>query len=219
MTLRRITEGIDVHERPQAFFGLEVGARMTVLSLPGGLLLHSPTDLDPRELDALGSPRWLLAPNKLHHLYAGPWMQRGVEGWAAAGLAAKRPDLSFAGEVTGEAAPFGDEVLLIGLACFSFTNEVLLLHRPSRTLVVTDLVFNFGPRAPWLTRAAMCCAGGYPGCRTTALERVGMDRSKARAELGRVLQLDFDRLIPSHGEIIETGGKEKLRSAFSWLGL
>ncbi len=32
------------------------------------------------------------------------------------------------------------------LACFGYTDEVALLHRPSRTLVVSDLVFNFPPR-------------------------------------------------------------------------
>ena len=219
MTLRSIAPGVSVHERAQRFYGLEVGARMTVLALEGGLLLHSPTDAEPAEVEALGAPRWLLAPNKLHHLYAGPWMERGLEGWCAPGLPEKRPDLTFAGVVMEECAPFGEEVLLIPLRCFPFTNEVALLHRPSRTLVVTDLVFNFGPEAPWLTRAAMACSGGYPGCRTTIIERIGMDRPTARDELRRLLELDFDRLIPSHGAIIEAGGPEALLSAFSWLAV
>jgi len=219
MTLRSIAPGVHVHERLQGFYGLEVGARMTVLTLDDGLLLYSPTDADPDAVSALGTPRWLLAPSKLHHLYAGPWMARGVEGWCAPGLPEKRPELSFAGVVSEASEPFGDQVLLIPLSCFDFTNEVVLLHRPSRTLVVTDLVFNFGPTAPWLTRAAMACSGGYPGCRTTVIERVGMKRPAAREDLTRLLALDFDRLIPCHGEIIETGGREALRSAFSWLGL
>lgn len=217
--MRRVAEGVHVAEAPQRFFGLEVGARMTVLHTARGLLVHSPIDAPVADVAALGDPRWVVAPNKLHHLYAGAWIDAGLEGWAAPGLAEKRPDLTFAGVLDSEASPFGDEIGVFPLRCFPFTQEVVLLHHPSRTLVVTDLVFHFTPQAPLLTRAAMACACGYPGCRTTALERVGMHRPTARREIGALLQLDFDRLILAHGEIIETGGKEALRGAFGWLGL
>jgi hypothetical protein len=216
--LRAIAPSVFVHERPQGFYGVEVGCRMTVLALKGGVLLHSPTDVDPSAFEGLGQPRWLLAPNLFHHLHAGPWLARGVEGWCAPGLPEKRPDLDFAGVVTAECSPFGDEVLLLPLTCFAMTNEVVLLHRPSRTLVVTDLVFNFAQDAPWFTRFSMTLLGGYPGCSTTLLERVGMNRQRARQDLARLLELDFDRLILSHGQVLERGGHEALCTAFNWLG-
>ncbi|MCP4805373.1 MAG: hypothetical protein GY913_00475 [Proteobacteria bacterium] len=219
MALREVAAGVHVHETPQGFFGLEVGTRMTVLALDQGLLLHSPTNADPTLLEPLGTPRWVLAPNTFHHLYVGPWLDRGLEGWCAPGLPEKRPDLAFTGVVTKAAAPFGDEALLVPLSCFPLTNEVALFHRPSRTLLVTDLVFNFGPDTPWATRAAMWCAGGYPGCRTTFLERFGMKRDQARRDIAALLELDFDRLIPCHGDIVETGGRQTLEAAFHWLDL
>lgn len=206
-------------EAPQRFYGLPIGCRMTVINIDGDLLLHSPIDIGPEALAPLGKPRWLLSPNKLHHLYAGPWLERGLEGWAAPGLPEKRPDLTFDHVVDARCAPFGDAVELIPLRCFTMTNEVVLLHRPSRTLVVTDLVFHFTPEDPWITRAAMWCSGAYPGCRVSVLERVGMQRALAREEIGALLELDFDRLIPSHGAIIETGAKAALRGAYRWLGL
>lgn len=206
-------------DAPQRFCGIEVGCRMTAIAIGGDVLLHSPIAAEAEALSALGTPRWVLAPNKMHHLYAGAWLARGLEGWAAPGLAEKRPDLSFAHTVDEACAPFGEEVQLIPLRCFSLTNEVVLLHRPSRTLVVTDLVFHFTRSHPWPTRAAMWCSGAYPGCRASILERVGMDRSVAREEIGALLALDFDRLIPAHGAIIETGGREALRGAYRWLGL
>lgn len=56
--LRKLAENLWVEERTQSFYGLEVGARMTVMRLAdGSLFLHSPVTLDPRlcnELDALG---------------------------------------------------------------------------------------------------------------------------------------------------------------------
>ena len=206
-------------ERPQRFLGLEVGARMTVMTLKGGLLIHSPLDVDPSTLANLGEPRWVLAPNKLHHLYVKRWTDAGLEAWGVAGLPDKRPDLPFEGVVEGRTpSPFGDEVQLFPLASIPFSNEVVLLHRPSRTLVLTDLLFNFPSSAPWATRLAMRCFGAHPGCRASILERVAMRRAVARRELETIAQWDFDRVILAHGDVVETGGRALLRGAYRWLG-
>ncbi|MFK7926993.1 MAG: hypothetical protein AB8H79_02300 [Myxococcota bacterium] len=155
----------------------------------------------------------------MHHLYMGPWIDAGAEAWGAPGLAAKRPDLAFAGVLDGTTQPFGDAVQVIPLQCFSLTQEVVLLHRPSRTLIVTDLLFHIQSSAPWMTRAFMTVAGGYPGCCTTVLERVGFHRPTARTEMAELAKLDFDRLIMAHGAVIETGGKQAFKKAMGWLGV
>ena len=215
--LRPVAPGVYAAEAPQKFYGLEVGARMTVLELAGGLLVHSPLALDPGSVAHLGEPRWVVAPNLFHHLHAGPWIEAGVEAWAAPGLPAKRPDLAFAGTLAPGRQPFGGEVAVLPLTCLPLTNEVAVLHRPSRTLVVTDLLFNFSTAMPWATRTAMRGLCGYPGCRATLVERLAMRRREGRAQLAELAQWDFDRLIMSHGQIVETGGKEAFLSAFRWL--
>jgi hypothetical protein len=214
-----LADGIHVHDAPQRFLGLELGTRMTVLETDDGLLVHSPIAVDPSVVAHLGTPRWVVAPNKFHHLHVGPWIEAGLEGWAAPGLPEKRPDLAFAGVLSAERHPFGDAVEVFPLTCFSLTNEVVLLHRPSRTLLVTDLVMHIAPHAPWTTRAALACVGGYPGCCTTLLERVGFHRETARREIAALAALDFDRLVMAHGEVIETGGRDALLGAVAWLGL
>jgi hypothetical protein len=216
--LRNLAPGLHCVDAGQRFFGLELGTRMTVLALPGGLLVHSPVALPPETIAHLGEPRWVLAPNLFHHLHVGPWAAAGLETWGAVGLAKKRPDVPFAGTPTAAAHPWGTELRVHALASFPLSNEVVLLHRPSRTLVVTDLVFHVQPDAPWATRAAMTLIGGYPGVRTTALERVGMQRAAARRDLAEILSWDFDRVVMTHGEVIETGGKDAVARAFSWLG-
>jgi hypothetical protein len=69
-----LAENLWVVARPQTFYGLPVGTRMTVMRLDGGrLLLHSPVVLDPglrSELDAIGRVCYVVAPNRVHHLYA-----------------------------------------------------------------------------------------------------------------------------------------------------
>lgn len=216
--LRRIAQGVHVADSPQRFFGLEVGARMTVIELTGGLLVHSPVALDPSSVAHLGELRWIIAPNLFHHLYVGPWAAAGAEAWCAPGLAKKRPDVAFKGELGGGAHPFGDEIELLPLSSFPMSNEVIVLHRPSGTLITSDLVFNIPPSAPAMTRAAMRCLGGYPGCRTTLLERVAMKRDVARKEIGAIMSRDYDRVIMAHGDIIETGGRDAIAGAFEWLG-
>ena len=217
--MRQIAPNVHVAEAQQRFMGIEVGARMTVLELEGGLLIHSPIAIDPKEVAKLGEPRWVIAPNLLHHLYIGPWIEAGVEAWAPTGLPEKREDLSFDGVLKpGDASPFGHEVEVLPMTSFAMTNEIALLHRPSKTLLVTDLLYNFPASAPWTTRAAMRCLCGYPGCTTSLIERFGMKHAIAREEIKALADWDFDRIIMAHGDVLETGGKDALREGFRWLG-
>lgn len=215
--LKRVTKGVWTVGRRQRFLGLEVGTRMTVLALDGRLLVHSPIDVPPSSVRELGHLRWVVAPNLLHHLYVGPWIEAGAEAWCAPGLEKKRSDLAFAGVIDEVAEPFGPDVLAVPLRSIALTNEVVLLHRPSRTLVVTDLLYHFQPDDPWSTRAVMRGLGGYPGVKTSLLEKIAMKRDVARAEIDRLLDLDFDRLIMAHGAVVESGGKQALADAFAWL--
>ena len=39
-----------------------------------------------------------------------------------------------------------------------------------------------------------------------------------RASVDRILGWHFDRVVVTHGDVIESGGRERLRAAFEWLG-
>ncbi len=46
----------------------------------------------------------------------------------------------------------------------------------------------------------------------TVAFRLGIrDREAARRSVRRILEWDFDRILPGHGEIVEAGGRDKLR--------
>ena len=68
LPLRALITDLWVVERPQRFYGLEVGTRMTVIRLAAGnLLLHSPVAFEARlcaELDAIGQVRFVVVPNR-----------------------------------------------------------------------------------------------------------------------------------------------------------
>jgi hypothetical protein len=223
--LRALSENLWVAERPQTFYGLPVGTRMSVIRLSGArLLLHSPVVLDGplrAALDAIGQVRYAVAPNRVHHLYAGEVARiyPGTRLWVAPGLERKRPDLSFAA-VLGDEAPeeWREEVGQVFFRGRPYENEVVFLHRPSRTLLLCDLAFNFGPRTAAPTRLLMKLIRSYGRFGPSKLDPLLIrDRVAARASLERILAWDFDRVVVAHGEVLERGGREALRAGYAWL--
>ena len=223
--LRRLADDVWVTERPQRFFGLPVGARMTVIRLSGGrLLLHSPLPLDAEiraELDALGRVAYAVAPNRLHHLYAGDVVRAYPDArlWVAPGLPEKRPDLVHAG-VLGDEAPveWRGELEQAFFRGRPYENEVAFFHPATRTLILCDLAFNFGPRDAWPTRVLMSLLRSYGKLGPSKLDPLLIrDRAAARASLDRILAWDFDRVIVAHGDVQESGGYVLMRDGYAWL--
>jgi hypothetical protein len=223
--MQQIHSDLWIAESPLRFLGLEVGARMTVVRLPGPkLLLHSPiaaTAEIVHDVTALGPVAYIVAPNRLHHLFVGEWQRAFPDAstYAAPGLDTKRPDLSIAGVLGDEPEPGWrgviDQVLLRGLP---FANEIVFFHRPSATLIATDLAFNVGTKSPPLTRFVFRLGGAFGRLAPTLLERLLVrDRSAFRRSLERVLEWPFDRVVVAHGEVSEKGGREDLIRGYSWV--
>jgi len=223
--LRQLAENLWVVDRPQTFYGLPVGTRMTVMRLAGSrLLLHSPVELESQlraELDALGRVCFAVAPNRVHHLYAGGVARAypGARLWVAPGLERKRPDLVFEAVLDDEAPEeWRGEVEQVFFRGRPYENEVTFFHRPSRTLILCDLAFNFGPSAAAPTRLLMKLMRSYGRLGPSTLDPwLIRDRRAARASLERILAWDFDRVIVAHGDVLESGGHDILRQGYAWL--
>jgi hypothetical protein len=223
--LRQLAENLWVADRPQSFFGIPVGTRMTVVRLSGErLLLHSPVTLDTElraQLDSLGRVCFAVAPNRVHHLYAGEVAKvyPGARLWIAPGLERKRPDLVFEAVLTDEAPEeWRGEVEQVFFRGRPYENEVAFFHRASRTLVLCDLAFNFGPSAAAPTRLLMKLLRSYGRLGPSKLDPLLIrDRQVARESLERILGWDFDRVVVAHGDVLERGGREILRDGYSWL--
>lgn len=214
-----------VARRPLPIWVGDIGARMTVVRLGDRtLMLHSPVKLDAElkhSLEELGTVRWVLGPSKVHHLfladYVGAFASAVLCG--APGLAEKRRDLEFHHVLT-DASPAGwpDEVSLSLVEGAPVMNEVALLHQPSRTLVLADLVFNVQAGSENRARFFHWAVGATGRFGPHRLIRLGIrDRVAARRSLDRILDWDFDRIVMSHGDVVETGGRALLAKAFSFL--
>jgi hypothetical protein len=212
--------------RPHRVFSvLELGTRCTLVRLPtGGLLVHSPVALDERLIDGvrqIGDVEVLVAPNRFHHLFVAEWQREFPEAglWGAPGLAEKRDDLRFDGELGDRPEPAWaselDQCVIHGAPALS---EVVFHHGSSGTLLVADLLFNIHSPRSRLTRLYLKLAGVLDRAGCSRLVRAAVkDRRKMRQSLERVLGWDFERVILAHGQVIETGGHDILRDAYAWL--
>ena len=223
--MKQLHSDLWVSDSSLRFLGLEVGTRMTIVRLPGPkLLLHSPISATPdlvREVKALGPVAYLVAPNRLHHLFIGEWQQACPDAllYVAPGLDSKRADLSIEGVLGDEPEPAWEATLdQVFLGGFPFANEVVFFHRPSATLIATDLAFNVGASSPPLTRFVFRLGGTFGRLSPALLERLLVrDRTAFRHALERILEWPFDRVVVAHGEVSEKGGREELVSGYSWL--
>ena len=212
--------------------GPNAPVRMTVIRLSNGdLLLHSPTRLTAalrQDLERLGRIRHLVAPNIAHWTFIKPWQDAVPDTltWAAPGLRARaqvrrsglRIDHDLADAAPSAWAGELDQVIFRGGAGF---HEVAMLHRPSRTALLTDMIVNLEPgKLPWLLRPAAWALGilapaGHPPAYLRAI--VNLQRRRAATAAAAVLAWDPARVMLTHGQPIDHDVPQRLRRSLAWL--
>lgn len=195
-----------------SFLGLRVSANMTVLRLSdGGLFLYSPIPLtDERRafVDTLGPVKHVYSPNLWHHLRVGDWKAAypAATLHAPKGLPKKRPDLKI--------DRFHDDAVIdsaiVELPLKGFMQERCVLHKPSRTLVVADVIANFGSSRHFWTRTYMKLMGFHDRVGVSRLVKATFDAQNVRT----LLEHDWDALVVGHGKPLKTGGKEALAAVY-----
>lgn len=206
--------------------GFQLPARSCVVSLESGpQLIISPLAGMGRlreEILVPGKVLAILAPNALHH----PGLEEAHATFPHAALHAvervqrKYPELPFARALGSDdlGGPWRGELDCHPIEGMPGLNEVALLHRPSRSLLVFDLLFNLVhlPHAP--TRWLLQLMGSFGAPTMSPLVRRRIRDPKAlRRSVARLLDLQFERLVPAHGEIIEHDARTQLQAAFAFL--
>ncbi|MDX1251727.1 MAG: DUF4336 domain-containing protein [Gammaproteobacteria bacterium] len=224
--MRKVHEDVWVVDRPFRLMGLGLGVRMTVVRLSsGGLVLHSPVGYEAglqEWLDSLGEVCAIIAPNCEHNLFLAEWIRaypRAVYYHPAGMVPIK--GFPVQEEILDDAVAEAwrgelEQHVMRGLPRL---NEVVFYHKKSRALIVTDLVFNITRSASLLEKLLLRLNGAYHHFGPTRLFKTFFMKDKAAfgASIKRLLEWDFERIILSHGEIVEQDGKEKFRRAFDWL--
>lgn len=206
---------------PLQVLGTQHGRTVTVIRLSSGkLVVHSMAPFLPGHLAQIrecGEPGWLVEAMLLHDTYAaeGPQSFPGLPFLGPPGFSeiVKFP----VADLLPTPPEWGDELEVIALEGIPRLKEHLFFHRPSRTLIVADLIFNFDPAERGWDRWFHRHLAGfrrYPGM-SRIFRWCIADREALRASLERVYAWDFDRIIPGHGRVIESGGKAALRQALA----
>lgn len=203
---------------PLKVLGTDHGRTVSVIRLAcGRLVIHSMAPFTAGDVAAireLGEPGWLIEAMLLHDTYSaqGRAAFPGPPFLAPAGFGRV---VDFPVSELGEGpVEWGDELECYRLEGAPRLEEHACFHRPTRTLIIADLLFNFPPdESGWNRFFHRHVAGirSYPG--TSRIFRAFIrDRPAFKTSLEQVMDWDFDRIIPGHGEIIETGGKAVLRT-------
>lgn len=237
--------GVYTADRPFYWNKIDVGCRMTVIRLDGGdLWVHSPVNLDKplmEALDKLGTVKYIVSPNYEHLKFAPQWHQAYPKAhmWGCPGLAERMPEIKFAGEIPSDMLRPGNTKLdncwdfqtitplHLNMEVNPFTgkpffNEVIFYHAPSKTLLTTDLYWNY-PTSDGVPNSHI---GGSEWELAPAVESIpfgsklwkqGMDKVflpfyknlmvKDRSRYNEIVKIileewEIETVIPAHGDLI-----------------
>ena len=210
------------------FSGVSMNTRMTIARLRDGKLwIHSPIELSDATKavvdDLGGAVAALIAPNKYHHLFIDRWLDLYPDAgvFAHEELIGKVPSLAHA-EILTNTAPGVysgdvDQVIFEGNRMFQ---EVVFFHRPSRSVIFTDLVQNLRtdgvkllPRLYLKLDGVAHPHGGVP----RLFKWFTTDRRKARAALRVIKSWEPRNILFCHGEPIAMDAGELLDREFAYL--
>jgi Domain of unknown function (DUF4336) len=234
-TLKPVADGMWIVDGPLIRFGvpglkMPFPTRATIVRLEGGgLFVHSPTPLDAAlkaEIDRVGTPRWIIGPNRLHYWWIPEWHAAYPE--AEIYLAPKIREhaggrLNFDGRPLERPSgyPWDREIKTLPITG-AYMTEVVFFHVPSRTLVLTDLIENFeSAKIGSSIMRFLTWLGGVrdPDGSTPSDMRASFRRQRpqVKAAVETMIEWDPERIILAHGRWYAANGRAELQRAFRWI--
>ncbi|OCB83911.1 hypothetical protein A7U60_g9117 [Sanghuangporus baumii] len=118
---------------------------------------------------------------------------------------------------------FEDEIKSWFGLFFSRNQDVAFNHVASRTLIEADLLFNL-PASEQYSKSSSSGKVPLVGAMLTPYSWMhkkfvwgaGKDKEAMKRDARTVSGWDFDRVIPCHGDVIETNGKKAWEEAYKW---
>lgn len=198
-------------------FGTCFPARSTILKSPDQTLtLISPGPMstdDLKELEDIGRVTSIVAPNKFHHLHIPQALKcfPNAAFYGPVGLSKKKPRLANRMISLEEAHQNVSEIIdWYPLHGNSFSSEWAAIHRASKTLIVTDLVFNMGVQPSKVTNLVLKSVGCLGKLSQSKLIRLTTHDHKIFAQsMINLCNQDWNTLIMAHGKIRTDGDKAR----------
>jgi Domain of unknown function (DUF4336) len=219
-----VPDSIWVSERPVWFGGVRLRSRTTVVRLSGAALwVHSPctpTDDVCAELDALGEVRWIVVPNRFHHLQAPAMAARYTKARVVGPKSAQARNPQLGATMTADDAAYvgsTPELTSIQLGGVPFLDETVFFHPGSGSLIAADLLMSACARDHWTWRIAARIWGRYGKVGTPPDVRMHTRASTAVADsIAQMRALPLQRILVAHADPITERPVQQLAQAWDF---
>ncbi|GAA5939304.1 hypothetical protein JCM3775_007183 [Rhodotorula graminis] len=242
LVIRKLDSNTTIFSLPFARGGVvPFGGRSTAIKLQdGSVWLGASHPLDPATLDAindLGPVKHIVQFDAEHGMYTKQYHDAfpsaklylpvgGVDKW-------KKKQPLPEGTVTfehgvHETDPFeattGGEIKSSSFVKAHINQDIAFLHVPTKTLIEADLLMNLPPTEQYSrssARSTIPFLSGMMKPGSTAQKRfvhylAAKDKKEMADAAKKVATWDFDRIIPCHGDVIETGGHKAWTDTYAW---
>jgi uncharacterized protein DUF4336 len=232
-TLKPVAEDVWIVDGPEIdmrYLGTRFPfpTRMTVVRLPSkAIWIHSPVAWRAELGEAvgkLGPITCLVAPSTLHYWFLPDWREQfpkarsyGPPGLERRARRKVRIDHDLGASAPAEWGGTIDQCVVTGRL---FT-EIDFFHRPSRTLILTDLIENFEPeriQKRWLRLAIRLSGAADPDGKAPydmQWSFIGR-RRELREAVKQMIAWAPERIIIAHGRCYMRDGVAELKRAFRW---
>jgi len=184
-------------------------------------------DVTKSKLAEIGKIQYLVSPDAEHTLFLTEFKKEYPNAKVIGG---ERVEKKFEGKIKfdqvfkDDGAPpakvgYEDEIDSIYFPSHR-NKEIAFLHRQSKSLIEADLLFNLPAKeqyskAPksWLMGMSSYMSP-FNNFHKRMIAGVTTDKEGMRTTAKTVADWDFDRIIPCHGEVIESDGKKAWMEVF-----
>lgn len=232
---RKIADCLWVQEDSFKMMGARLGVRMTIAKLSSGQLwVHSPTALDPelrQKIDLLGNVAYIVGPSNGHNIWLPMWQESYPQAkiLVSSGIPKKQPSLVSPVILSREICSklWGTDFDHIEIGGVPFFSENIFFHKLSKSLIVTDLIQDHRDGMPStisekLVQGVLFKLLGFRGLTMAPpLKFPGIikDRKKFKDSLQEILSWDFERVVVTHGPILEHDAKPLTIALMSKFGV
>jgi len=253
MVIRHLNPSVMTCSTPFLRFGLiKFGGRGTIVKLSSGALaVFSPVALTPtvkRELASFGTGevRYITALDQEHHIFIEDWKKAfpSAKVLAPETLPAYRDKQNYwqvpqdswvlfkkADKSRLSVSEEFDREFDMEYVNAHANHELVFNHKPSRTLIEADLLFNL-PAHEQMSRTGTSATSGIFTRLFSAIQNTqgsaiwqkrmvwyafsAGDREGFNASMRKIDSWDFETLVPCHGDVIEKGGKGIFQKVMQW---
>ena len=219
--METLLDNIWVHEDTMRLGAIPLRLRMTVIKLSdSSLWIHSPTALTPQlknEVEQIGKVKYIVGASNGHNLWLQEWQ-----------LSFPKATLYVSGKIPQKLKlidyqlldgffynPWKSDLIHAYMTGVPFFNESVFLHTKTRSLIVTDFIQNHTNNRPsglaGIIKRFIFEPIGFKGICIAPPLKIGFtikDKPGFTAFVQKVNAWDFDRIIVTHGDIIEKNAKK-----------